>query len=173
MVASKQNSILELPSFISPVKLLIVVAPYYRKIADNLVAGARAEIKQAGGSSELVEVPGALEIPTTIAIACRQLDFDGYVALGCIIRGETTHYDTVCNDSSRALQLLGLQGVCIGNGILTVENSKQAEDRADVMRQNKGGGAALAALHLIALSQKWGKPKGKVGFLSSDETSEA
>ena len=173
MVASKQNSILEPPFFIRPIKLLIVVAPYYKKITDELVAGARSEIEQAGGSSELVEVPGALEIPTTIAIASRQLDFDGYVALGCIIRGETTHYDTVCNDSSRALQLLGLQGLCIGNGILTVENSRQAQDRADASRQNKGGGAALAALHLIALSQKWEQAKGTVGFLSSDETSEA
>ena len=173
MAASKQNFMLEPPSFISPISLLIVVAPYYKKIADELVAGARSEIEQAGGSSELVEVPGALEIPTTIAIASRQLDFDGYVALGCIIRGETTHYDTVCNDSSRALQLLGLQGVCIGNGILTVDNTRQAQDRADASRQNKGGGAALAALHLIALSQKWEQSKGKVGFLSSDETSEA
>ena len=108
---------------------------------------------------------------TAIAIAHRKLDFDGYVALGCIIRGETTHYDTVCNDSSRALQLLGLQGACIGNGILNVENLNQAEDRSDVSKQNKGGGAALAALHLIALSQKWGKPKGNVGFLTIDEIS--
>ena len=87
-----------------------------------------------------------------------------YVALGCVVRGETTHYDTVCNDSSRAISLLGLQGACIGNGILTVENRPQAVVRADPAGQNKGGGAAAAALHLIALSRKWaGKSKG-IGF---------
>ena len=79
-------------------------------------------------------------------------------------RGETTHYDTVCNDSSRALTLLGLQGLCIGNGILTVENRTQAEVRADPENQNKGGGAAAAALHLIALSRKWGAERKGVGF---------
>ena len=77
------------------------------------------------------------------------------MALGCVVRGETTHYDTVCNDSSRGLTLLGLQGHCIGNGILTVENIHQAEVRADPQGQNKGGGAAAAALHLIALKRRW------------------
>ncbi|MDP5334963.1 MAG: 6,7-dimethyl-8-ribityllumazine synthase, partial [Paracoccaceae bacterium] len=96
--------------FDKPVKILIVVAPYYKDIADNLVAGAKAEIEAAGGTWDLVEVPGALEIPTAIGIAGRMSNFDGYVALGCVIRGETTHYDTVCNDSSRAISLLGLQG---------------------------------------------------------------
>ena len=91
-------------------------------------------------------------------------NFDGYVALGCVIRGETTHYDTVCNDSSRAIQLLGLQGLCIGNGILTVETYDQAAVRADPEGQNKGGGAAAAALHLIALSRKWGQSEKSVGF---------
>ena len=101
---------------------------------------------------------------SAIAMAGRLAEFDGYVALGCVIRGETTHYDTVCNDSSRAITLLGLQGACIGNGILTVENRAQAEVRADPAGQNKGGGAAAAALHLVALSRKWaGKTKG-IGF---------
>ena len=169
MVASEKKFALARPSFDSPVKLLIVVAPYYKEIADQLVLGARAEIESTGGLWELVEVPGALEIPTAIAIAQRKLDFDGFVALGCVVRGETTHYDTVCNDSSRALQLLGLQGICVGNGILTVENLCQARDRAKVDKQNKGGGAAAAALHLVALNRKWEKPLGKVGFLSTDE----
>jgi len=146
------------------VKLLIVVAPYYKDIADNLVAGARAKAAACGAEVDVVEVPGALEVPTAIAMAERQAKYDGYVALGCVIRGETTHYDTVCNDSSRAISLLGLQGACIGNGILTVENRAQAEVRADPAGQNKGGGAAAAALHLIALSRKWaGKSKG-IGF---------
>ena len=91
-------------------------------------------------------------------------DHDGFVALGCVIRGETTHYDTVCNDSSRALTLLGLSGAAVGNGILTVENRAQAEVRADPAGQNKGGGAAAAALHLIALQRRWaGQTKG-MGF---------
>lgn len=164
MATAEQHYILPLPVFDRPVRLLIVVAPYYRDIADNLVAGARAIAAQAGAEVELVEVPGALEVPTAIALAERMAKFDGYVALGCVIRGETTHYDTVCNDSSRAISLLGLQGACIGNGILTVENRAQAEVRADPAGQNKGGGAAAAALHLIALSRNWaGQTKG-IGF---------
>jgi 6,7-dimethyl-8-ribityllumazine synthase len=103
-------------------------------------------------------------VPTAIALAERMRKFDGYVALGCVIRGETTHYDTVCNDSSRALTLLGLQGALVGNGILTVETMAQAEVRADPAGQNKGGGAAAAALHLIALSRAWAKPNGGLGF---------
>ena len=164
MASHEAHYILPLPAFDRPVKLLVVVAPYYKDIADNLVAGARAVAAACGAEAEVIEVPGALEVPTAIALAERQAQFDGYVALGCVIRGETTHYDTVCNDSSRALSLLGLQGACIGNGILTVENRPQAEVRADPAGQNKGGGAAAAALHLIALSRKWaGQTKG-IGF---------
>ena len=91
--------------------------------------------------------------------------FDGYVALGCVIRGATSHYDVVVNESSRALTMLGLQGVCIGNGIITVENLAQAEERADAARLNTAGGAAQAALHLIALTRRLGRPKGGVGFM--------
>jgi len=156
-------------TFDTPVKLLIVVAPFYRDIADNLIAGAQAEIEASGATCELVEVPGALEIPTAITIAARMSNFDGYVALGCVIRGETTHYDTVCNDSSRGITLLGLQGLCIGNGILTVENRDQAEVRADPARMNKGAGAAAAALHLVALTRKWGGQRKGVGFMPAAE----
>lgn len=164
MAANEGHYTLPLPVFDKPVKLLIVVAPYYRDIADNLIAGARATAAKCGAEVDLVEVPGALEVPTAIAMAERQAKYDGYVALGCVIRGETTHYDTVCNDSSRAISLLGLQGACIGNGILTVENKAQAEVRADPAGQDKGGGAAAAALHLIALSRNWaGQTKG-IGF---------
>ena len=164
MAANENHYTLPLPTFDKPVKLLIMVAPYYRDIADQLIAGAKGIAAQCGAEVEVVEVPGALEVPTAIAMAERQAKFDGYVALGCIIRGETTHYDTVCNDSSRALSLLGLQGACIGNGILTVENRGQAEVRADAAGQNKGGGAAAAALHLVALSRRWaGQTKG-IGF---------
>lgn len=155
---------LPLPAFDKPVSLLIVVAPHYRDIADDLLKGAQAIATACGASVEVVEVPGALEVPTAIALAERMAKFDGYVALGCVIRGETTHYETVCNDSSRALSLLGLQGACIGNGILTVENRAQAVVRADPAGQNKGGGAAAAALHLVALSRKWATQTKGIGF---------
>lgn len=170
MAKSETHYTLPRPSFDKPVKLLIVVAPYYKDIADELIAGAKAEIEAAGGTWDLIEVPGALEVPTAIAISDRQSNFDGYVALGCVIRGETTHYDTVCNDSSRSLQLLGLQGLCIGNGILTVENRAQAVVRAEADGQNKGGGAAAAALHLIALARKWGDQRKGVGFIKPSDT---
>lgn len=165
-MAGASHHIMQRAEFDKPVKILIVVSRYYKEIADNLIAGAVAEIEASGATYDLVEVPGALEIPTAIGIAERMSNFDGYVALGCVIRGETTHYETVCNDSSRALQLLGLQGLCIGNVILTVENQKQAEVRADPKDQNKGGGGAAAALHLVALSRKWGRPDKGVGFTS-------
>lgn len=162
MAASIEHYQLPLPRIEGGARLLIVVAPYYRQIADDLIAGARATAKAAGASVDLVEVPGALEIPSAIAMAAARGLYDGYVALGCVIRGETTHYDTVCNDSSRGLTLLGLQGTCIGNGILTVENTQQAVVRADPQGQNKGGGAAAAALHLIALKRGWeSRPAGE------------
>ena len=164
MAGQEIHYTLPLPAFDKPVKLLIVVAPYYRDIADHMIAGAKATAAACGAEVELIEVPGALEVPTAIAMAERMAKFDGYVALGCVIRGETTHYDTVCNDSSRALSQLGLQGACIGNGILTVENRAQAVVRADPADQNKGGGAAAAALHLVALARKWSTPKGGLGF---------
>ncbi len=169
-MASTDHHALPLPAFDKPVKLLIVVAPYYRAIADHLIAGAEAVAKSAGATVEVIEVPGALEVPTAIAMAERQTNVDGYVAVGCVIRGETTHYDTVCNDSSRALSLLGLQGACIGNGILTVETMAQAEVRADPDGQNKGGGAAAAALHLLALSRRWAGARKGIGFRAPADT---
>ncbi|EPX82030.1 6,7-dimethyl-8-ribityllumazine synthase [Salipiger mucosus] len=165
MAEHDPHATLPLPSFDKAPKILIAVAPFYRDIADNLLAGAIATIEEAGGFHETVEVPGALELPSAIGIAGRMSNFDGYVALGCVIRGETTHYETVCNDSSRGLTLLGLQGLCIGNGILTVENKAQADVRADPAGQNKGGGAAAAALHLIALARRWGGARKGVGFV--------
>ena len=164
MAAHETHYTLPLPSFDKPVRLLIVVAPYYKDIADNLVQGAKNIAAACGAEADLIEVPGALEVPTAIALAERMAKFDGYVALGCVIRGETTHYDTVCNDSSRAISMLGLNVAAIGNGILTVENRAQAEVRADPAGQNKGGGAAAAALHLIALSRKWATDTKGIGF---------
>ena len=163
-MAGPSHYTLPLPVFDKPVRLLIVVAPFYRDIADALISGAQAMAAACGATAEIVEVPGALEVPVAIAMAERQARFDGYVALGCVIRGETTHYDTVCNDSSRAISLLGLQGACVGNGILTVESHDQAAVRADPVGQNKGGGAAAAALHLIALSRRWATQTKGIGF---------
>jgi 6,7-dimethyl-8-ribityllumazine synthase len=146
---------LPLPGLDRPARVLIVAAPFYREIADHLMKGARAALAAAAVAHETIEVPGALEIPTVIALASRSGGYDGFVALGCVIRGQTTHYETVCNDSSRGLTLLGLQGVCIGNGILTVENLDQAMVRARPADMNKGGGAAEACLHLIALARRF------------------
>ena len=162
MAGQETHHILPLPAFDAPVKALIVVAPYYKDIADDLVAGATAVLEKAGATWEIVEVPGALEIPTAISLAHRMSNFDAYVALGCVIRGETTHYDTVCNDSSRGLMLLGIErGLCVGNGILTCETMAQAEARANPAEMDKGGGAAAAAVHLIALARRFrGGPAG-------------
>ena len=170
MVKLEPSSDIKRPKFIKPVKVLVVVAPYYKEIADDLVAGATEEISASGAEFEIVNVPGALEVPTAIGMASRLCDFDAYVALGCVIRGETSHYETVCNDSSNGLLMLGLQGLSIGNGILTVENINQAKERSDPKKLNKGAGAALAALSLLSLSLSW-QEKGKdIGFKSSGNT---
>lgn len=169
MAGSETHYTLELPQFEKPVKLLVVVAPYYKDIADKLVLGAKSVAEKAGAEVEVAEVPGALEIPTAIRLARGYCRFDGFVALGCVIRGETTHYETVCNDSSRALSLLGLDGACIGNGILTVETRDQAVVRADPNSQDKGGGAAAAALHLIALERRWKTKTTGLGFRPIEE----
>lgn len=135
-------------------RVLIVVAPYYRHIADELLAGAIETLSAAGATHEIVEVPGAFEIPAAIRFASRAR-YDGYVALGCVIRGETTHYDYVCEESARGLQNLALEGHAIGYGVLTVENEKQALVRAARDKKNKGGEAARACLAMIALKRRY------------------
>ena len=150
------HGILPTPTLSPAPRLLIVAAPFYRQIADGLIAGARAVLDRAGAKHELIEVPGALEVPVAIRLASESGAFEGYVALGCVIRGETTHYETVCNDSSHGLMLLGAdRGLAIGNGILTCENMVQAEIRTDPGEMDKGGGAAAAALHMIALARRF------------------
>ncbi|MBP1806267.1 6,7-dimethyl-8-ribityllumazine synthase [Rubellimicrobium aerolatum] len=146
-----------------PARVLIVVAPYYRAVADALLRGAQAEVEAWGATWEVAEVPGALEIAPAIAMAARLGEFHAFVALGCVIRGETTHYDTVVEESAHGVTLLGLQGHCIGNGILTVETEEQARVRAE--DQDKGGGAAAAALHLLQLSRRWTRAEKGLGFL--------
>jgi 6,7-dimethyl-8-ribityllumazine synthase len=154
VASAREHGSLPLPALSPAPRVLIVAAPFYRRVADGLIAGARAVLDAAGATHELIEVPGALEIPVAIRLAAESGAFEGYVALGCVIRGETTHYETVCNDSARGLLLLGVErGLAIGNGILTCENMEQASVRAAPDDMDKGGGAASAALHLIALAR--------------------
>jgi 6,7-dimethyl-8-ribityllumazine synthase len=137
-------------------RVLIVEARFYEHINDLLLQGARAALVTAGAEVEHVVVPGALEVPTAIALAHRSGRFDAFVALGCVIRGETTHYELVSGESCRGILDLGIRdGVLIGNGILTVENEEQALARADPGRGDKGGDAAHAALALVALRQRF------------------
>ena len=138
--------------------ILIVEARFYNDLADEQAAGAIEAIEEAGGTWERVAVPGALELPVAVKVAADgNIRFDGYVALGCVIRGETTHYETVCNESSRGLQDLALNhNLAIGNGILTVENMDQAWARAKRDQMNKGAGAAIAALAVIQLKTHFG-----------------
>ena len=134
-------------------RLLIVEARFYAGLCDELAAGAIAAIERAGAKWDRVAVPGALEIPGAIAIAAGSGRYAGYVALGCVLRGETTHYDIVANESARGIIDLSMKGLCIGNGILTCENESQAWARARVTEMDKGGGAADAALAMIRLSR--------------------
>jgi 6,7-dimethyl-8-ribityllumazine synthase len=140
--------------------LLIVEARYYDAIADQLLEGASTAIREAGATFDLLTVPGALEIPAAVmmgldAAAARGRPYDGVVTLGCVVRGETTHYDIVAGESARALMDLSVaRALPLGNGILTVENDAQAQARASVSDMNKGGGAALAALAMIGLKRR-------------------
>ncbi|WP_370650588.1 6,7-dimethyl-8-ribityllumazine synthase [Kordiimonas sp. SCSIO 12603] len=143
----------------SKMHLLIVEARFYEELADELAAGAIEAIEAVGGTYERIDVPGALEIPTAIKYAAdgSAKQFDGYVALGAVIRGETTHYDYVCGESARGLMDLGLDhNLAIGNGILTIEDWDQARARARRSEMNKGGGAANAAIRMIELKKEFG-----------------
>lgn len=168
-MAGHSDNDMALPAFEKPVKILIVIAPYYTKISDAQLASARATVEAAGASHDTIEVPGSLEIPTAIALANRFSNFDGFIALGCVIRGRTSHYDVVVEQSAHGIMLLGLQGLSIGNGIITVENMEQAEERADADRLDTAGAAAQAALHLIALTRKYAPQNKGVGFKPASE----
>jgi 6,7-dimethyl-8-ribityllumazine synthase len=136
--------------------VLIVEARFYDGLLDALVEGAEAALREAGATFDRITVPGALEIPGAIAHAARSGQFQAYVALGCVLRGETYHFEVVCNESARALMDLTVQaGLCIGNGILTCDTERQAWERAKRGGQDKGGGAARAALALYALQQRF------------------
>ncbi len=137
--------------------VLIVESRYYDKIAEEQINGAIAVLEAASTSFDRIEVPGAFEIPAAVRIAFEARRYDGYVALGCVIRGETTHYDYVCGESARGLQDLAVRhGLAIGYGILTCENQDQAWVRADRQQGDKGGVAVRACLSMIALRRKFG-----------------
>ena len=142
----------DLPDFTEKLKICIVSAPYYKDITENLIRGALNVLKRINTDTEIVEVSGALEIPTAIKLMENQ--FDGFIAVGCVIRGETTHYEIVSTESSRGLANLGLEKVCIGNAILTVENRLQAEKRADPKVFDKGGEACNALLSIIKIKRR-------------------
>ncbi|KZE11561.1 MULTISPECIES: 6,7-dimethyl-8-ribityllumazine synthase [Sphingomonas] len=136
-------------------KVLIVEARFYDHLNDLLLEGARAAIEAAGHEHETVTVPGALEVPGAIAIADAAETYDAFVALGVIIRGETYHFEVVSNESARGIMNLSLEGVPVGNGILTVENEAQALTRAKKDEKDKGGEAAKAALAMLALRERF------------------
>ena len=145
-----------------PPHLLLVEAPYYAHIAALLRQGAERALAAAGATHEIVTVPGAFEIPAAIGFAARATGrFDGFVALGCVIRGETTHYDHICAESARALQDLAIrERLAIGYGILTVENEAQALVRAAPDGRDKGGEAVRACLALVALKRRYAEGNG-------------
>ena len=159
MAAPHQSRPLPMPQ---KAHLLVVEARFYDDLADALLEGAKAAIEEAGATCDVVTVPGALEIPAAISFALDGAeedgtDYDGFVALGCVIRGETYHFEIVANESSRGLMNLSIdESAAIGNGILTVENEAQAWARARREEGDKGGGAARAALAMIALRQRLG-----------------
>tara|TARA_R100000005_G_C4999629_1_gene206402 strand:- start:1372 stop:1836 length:465 start_codon:yes stop_codon:yes gene_type:complete len=148
----------------SDIHVLVVEADFYRDISDALLDGAKEALDAAGASYDVIQVPGCLEIPAAIRFAIRSMEFtggrrryDAYVALGCVIRGETSHYDTVSEESARALMDISTDYcVALGNGIITCENEAQAWARARKSEKNKGGGAAVAALQMLKLKAKFG-----------------
>jgi 6,7-dimethyl-8-ribityllumazine synthase len=146
-------------------RILVVEARYYEGIADELLAGAQRALDAAQASYDVVTVPGALEIPQAIVIALdaakRKAPYDGVIALGCVIRGETSHYDIVAGESARAIMVIGVaRGVPVGNGILTVDTEAQAWARARPEGQDKGAAAAEAALALVRFKRSLTKSRG-------------
>lgn len=136
-------------------RFLIVEARFYDHLNDMLIAGAKAAITAAGHQADVITVPGALEIPGAIVLADQAQIYDGFVGIGVVIRGETYHFEIVAGESARGIMALTMDGMAIGNGILTVENEEQALIRADPAQKDKGGEAAKAAIALLALKEKF------------------
>ncbi|KHK91337.1 6,7-dimethyl-8-ribityllumazine synthase [Novosphingobium malaysiense] len=137
-------------------RFLIVEARFYDHLNDMLVSGAKAALTGAGHKVDVLTVPGALEIPGAISLADASGEYDGYVAIGVVIRGETYHFEIVAGESARGIMALTMDGIAIGNGILTVENEDQALVRADPAQKDKGGEAAKAAIALLELKERFG-----------------
>ncbi len=137
-------------------RILIVEARFYSHLNDMLISGAKAAIEAAGHEAEVLSVPGALEVPGAIALAADSGEYAGFVAIGVVIRGETYHFEIVAGESARAIMALTMDGIAIGNGILTTENEEQALVRADPAQKDKGGEAAKAALAMIELTERFG-----------------
>ncbi|MBC7160452.1 MAG: 6,7-dimethyl-8-ribityllumazine synthase [Porphyrobacter sp.] len=136
-------------------RFLIVEARFYAHLNDLLIAGARRALEEAGHAAELLTVPGALEVPGAVALAAESGRYDGFVALGVVIRGETYHFEIVAGESARGIMALTMDGLAVGNGILTTESEAQAIVRADPEQGDKGGGAARAAMALLALRERF------------------
>ena len=136
-------------------RFLIVEARFYDHLNDMLIAGARAALEAAGHRVEILTVPGALEVPAAIALAAESGRFEGFIALGVVIRGETYHFEIVAGESARGIMALTMDGIAVGNGVLTVENEAQAIVRADPAQLDKGAGAAEAAMALLAVQEKF------------------
>jgi 6,7-dimethyl-8-ribityllumazine synthase len=136
-------------------KFLIVEARFYAHLNDMLLAGARAAIEAAGHAHDTITVPGSLEVPGAVALASESGRYDGFVALGVVIRGETYHFEIVASESARGLMALTMDGLPIGNGILTTENEAQAIYRADPAQGDKGGDAARAAIAMLGLKERF------------------
>ena len=137
-------------------KFLIVEARWYDHLNDLLIEGAAAALEAAGHSHEVLTVPGSLEIPGAVAMAAESGRYDGFIAIGVVIRGETYHFEIVSNESARGLMALSMDGIAIGNGILTVENEAQALTRARPSEKDKGGEAAKAAIRMLELREQFG-----------------
>jgi 6,7-dimethyl-8-ribityllumazine synthase len=136
-------------------KFLIVEARFYEHLNDQLIAGAKAALDEGGHKYDVLTVPGALEVPGAIGMAAESGRYDGFVAIGVVIRGETYHFEVVSNESARGLMALTMDGIAIGNGILTVENEAQAQVRADPAQKDKGGEAAKAAIRMLDIASSF------------------
>ena len=158
MISNKMD-LGKIPLLNNQSNICLVAATYYKEITQNLIQGCSEILEKLDMEINIVEVSGALEIPSAIKIL--EHKYDGFVAIGCVIRGETSHYEIVSKESARAISKLGLQKLCIGNCILTVENERQAQERADPLGQNKGGEATIAMLQLLKIKEYEKKKSAK------------
>jgi 6,7-dimethyl-8-ribityllumazine synthase len=156
---SNKTDLGKIPVLNNQSNICLVAATYYKDITQSLIRGCSEILEKLDMEINIVEVSGALEIPTAIKLL--ENKYDGFVAIGCVIRGETSHYEIVSEESARAISKLGLQRLCIGNCILTVENERQAQERADPLGQNKGGEATIAMLQLLKIKEYEKKKSAK------------